>query len=153
MSEFIHDEKSSNSGDKVDDIEKNDSTWAPLLAPPTLTEIQYVALVVALPLPDFDVSTFRLLPQLQLTDLACRIPTSVNFLLLATDHWELTLISDKDAAIAGVLEDDSPYPEVRSAVANTDDETIPVGTMRSWVLGIVWSIIIPVCFLKYHLQQ
>ncbi|KIM81497.1 hypothetical protein PILCRDRAFT_71915 [Piloderma croceum F 1598] len=50
---------------------------------------------------------------------------------------------DKDAAIAGILEDDSPYPEVRSAVANTDDETIPVSTMRSWVLGIVWSIIIP----------
>lgn len=57
------------------------------------------------------------------------------------------MISDKDEAIAGILEDDSPYPEVRSAVANTDDETIPVGTMRSWVLGVIWSIIIPVCFL------
>ncbi|KIM81498.1 hypothetical protein PILCRDRAFT_821288 [Piloderma croceum F 1598] len=27
MSEFIHDEKSSNSDDKVNDMEKNDSTW------------------------------------------------------------------------------------------------------------------------------
>lgn len=51
---------------------------------------------------------------------------------------------DRDAAIAGVLEDDSPYPEVRSAVANTDDPDIPVGTLRSWVLGLIWAIIIPV---------
>jgi OPT family small oligopeptide transporter len=50
---------------------------------------------------------------------------------------------DKDAAIAGVLEDDSPYPEVRSAVANTDDPDIPVGTLRSWVIGLIWAIIIP----------
>ncbi|KAH8110875.1 OPT oligopeptide transporter [Phellopilus nigrolimitatus] len=33
------------------------------------------------------------------------------------------------------LEDDSPYPEVRSAVANTDDPTMPVSTIRSWVIG------------------
>ncbi|KAF9045786.1 OPT oligopeptide transporter [Hymenopellis radicata] len=50
---------------------------------------------------------------------------------------------DKDAAIAGVLEDDSPYPEVRSAVANTDDPSIPVSTFRSWLLGIIWAIVIP----------
>lgn len=41
-------------------------------------------------------------------------------------------------------EDDSPYPEVRSAVANTDDPDIPVSTIRSWVLGVMWAIIIPV---------
>ncbi|KAK0475963.1 oligopeptide transporter [Armillaria luteobubalina] len=50
---------------------------------------------------------------------------------------------DKDAAIAGLLEDDSPYPEVRSAVANTDDPSIPASTLRSWVLGLIWAIIIP----------
>ncbi|KAJ7511034.1 OPT oligopeptide transporter [Mycena galericulata] len=50
---------------------------------------------------------------------------------------------DKDAAIAGILEDDSPYPEVRSAVANTDDPTILVGTIRAWTLGLIWAIIIP----------
>ncbi|KII91025.1 hypothetical protein PLICRDRAFT_28874 [Plicaturopsis crispa FD-325 SS-3] len=49
---------------------------------------------------------------------------------------------DKEAAIAGVLEDDSPYPEVRSAVANTDDTEIPVSTLRSWVIGLAWAIII-----------
>ncbi|RDB22006.1 Sexual differentiation process protein isp4 [Hypsizygus marmoreus] len=50
---------------------------------------------------------------------------------------------DKDEAIAGVLEDDSPYPEVRSAVANTDDPDIPVSTVRSWFLGLIWAIVIP----------
>ncbi|KAI0827216.1 small oligopeptide transporter [Trametes gibbosa] len=41
------------------------------------------------------------------------------------------------------LEDDSPYPEVRSAVANYDDPAMPVDTFRAWVLGILWAIIIP----------
>ena len=41
------------------------------------------------------------------------------------------------------FEDESPYPEVRSAVANTDDPTIPVATLRSWVIGIIWAVLIP----------
>lgn len=40
-------------------------------------------------------------------------------------------------------EDESPYPEVRSAVANTDDPTMPAGTLRAWILGLVWAIVIP----------
>jgi len=56
---------------------------------------------------------------------------------------------DKDAAVAGLLEDDSPYPEVRSAVANTDDTEIPCSTFRAWVLGLAWAIIIPVSCSLY----
>ncbi|KAI0674038.1 OPT oligopeptide transporter [Trametes maxima] len=41
------------------------------------------------------------------------------------------------------LEDDSPYPEVRSAVANYDDPSMPVNTLRAWLLGVLWAIIIP----------
>ncbi|KAI0368540.1 small oligopeptide transporter [Pilatotrama ljubarskyi] len=41
------------------------------------------------------------------------------------------------------LEDDSPYPEVRSAVANYDDPSMPVNTFRAWALGVLWAIIIP----------
>ncbi|KAI5122711.1 hypothetical protein M0805_009764 [Coniferiporia weirii] len=41
------------------------------------------------------------------------------------------------------LDDDSPYPEVRSAVANTDDPSIPVNTFRAWVLGVIWAIFLP----------
>lgn len=44
---------------------------------------------------------------------------------------------------AVALEDESPYPEVRSAVANTDDPTMPSSTFRAWVIGIIWAILIP----------
>lgn len=44
---------------------------------------------------------------------------------------------------AAALEDESPYPEVRSAVANTDDPSMPVSTFRAWVFGLIWAIIIP----------
>ncbi|KAH7096465.1 OPT oligopeptide transporter [Auriculariales sp. MPI-PUGE-AT-0066] len=48
---------------------------------------------------------------------------------------------DKDHL--GNLEDDSPYPEVRAAVSNTDDPDMPSNTLRAWVLGIIWAIIVP----------
>jgi hypothetical protein len=48
-----------------------------------------------------------------------------------------------DIILINVLEDDSPYPEVRSAVANYDDDEMPVSTIRAWVLGICWAIIFP----------
>ncbi|KAJ7030206.1 small oligopeptide transporter [Mycena alexandri] len=44
------------------------------------------------------------------------------------------------------LDDESPYPEVRSAVANTDDPEMPVTTFRTWVIGLLWAIIIPFFF-------
>ena len=39
-------------------------------------------------------------------------------------------------------EDDSPYPEVRSAVANFDDPEMPTSTIRAWILGIAWAILL-----------
>ncbi|KAJ3783364.1 OPT oligopeptide transporter [Lentinula aff. detonsa] len=41
------------------------------------------------------------------------------------------------------FEDESPYPEVRCAVSNTDDPLMPVSTLRAWVLGVIWSIVVP----------
>jgi hypothetical protein len=38
-------------------------------------------------------------------------------------------------------EEDSPYPEVRSAVANADDPNMPVSTIRSWTIGMTCAII------------
>lgn len=43
----------------------------------------------------------------------------------------------------GDLEEDSPYPEVRAAVSNTDDPDMPAGTVRAWLLGLIMAIIIP----------
>ena len=67
-----------------------------------------------------------------------------------TDRLSYTLIEPQalvddpnfDPAAIG-LEDESPYPEVRSAVANTDDPTIPASTFRAWVFGLFWAIVIP----------
>ena len=53
--------------------------------------------------------------------------------IVPSDYHLLTLI----------IEEDSPYPEVRSAVANTDDPSIPAMTLRVWVIGVIWAIIIP----------
>ena len=39
-------------------------------------------------------------------------------------------------------EDDSPYPEVRAAVANTDDPDMPCATFRAWFVGMIWAILI-----------
>ncbi len=47
------------------------------------------------------------------------------------------------ALLFGLPEDDSPYPEVRSAVANYDDPSMPVATLRAWTLGILWAMILP----------
>ncbi|KAG8844061.1 hypothetical protein FRB96_003294 [Tulasnella sp. 330] len=48
-----------------------------------------------------------------------------------------------DVNAIGDLDEDSPYPEVRSAVANTDDTSIPCNTFRAWVMGLAWAILIP----------
>ncbi|KII89388.1 hypothetical protein PLICRDRAFT_41036 [Plicaturopsis crispa FD-325 SS-3] len=48
---------------------------------------------------------------------------------------------DKDAL--GIIEEDSPYPEVRSAVSNTDDTEMTVSSIRTWVIGFLWAILIP----------
>ncbi|KAI9462088.1 OPT oligopeptide transporter [Boletus coccyginus] len=49
---------------------------------------------------------------------------------------------DRENAIVGILEDDSPYPEVRSAVANTDDPSTPASTLRVWVMGLTFAILL-----------
>ncbi|KAG6916275.1 hypothetical protein DXG01_007561 [Tephrocybe rancida] len=50
---------------------------------------------------------------------------------------------DPNLDTESLLEDDSPYPEVRSAVANFDDPDMPASTLRAWFLGLCWAILIP----------
>lgn len=38
--------------------------------------------------------------------------------------------------------EDSPYPEVRSAVANFDDPSMPIATFRACILSLVLGILI-----------
>ena len=41
-----------------------------------------------------------------------------------------------------ILQDDSLYIEVRSAVTNTDDPMMPSSTFRAWVLGSILAALI-----------
>ena len=43
----------------------------------------------------------------------------------------------------GDLEEDSPYTEVRSAVADIDDPDMPCNTIRVWILGVIMATVIP----------
>lgn len=49
-------------------------------------------------------------------------------------------VANHDAAaeleLINLLEDDSPYPEVRAAVRNYDEE-MPTNTIRAWVIGLI----------------
>ncbi|ODV82195.1 small oligopeptide transporter [Suhomyces tanzawaensis NRRL Y-17324] len=45
------------------------------------------------------------------------------------------VLNDDYAAI--VVEDDSPYAEVRASVPSTDDPTLPQNTIRMWVIGMI----------------
>ncbi|KAF8839866.1 small oligopeptide transporter [Paxillus ammoniavirescens] len=50
---------------------------------------------------------------------------------------------EKTGSISDLEEEDSPYPEVRSAVANADDPNMVAWSLRTWVLGLLWAILIP----------
>lgn len=41
---------------------------------------------------------------------------------------------------AALITNNSPYAEVRAVVDNHDDPTLPVSTIRAWVIGIVLSV-------------
>jgi hypothetical protein len=61
-------------------------------------------------------------------------------------HTQDITVDDDDPNFdptAPVLEDESPYPEVRAAVANTDDPKMPASTLRAWVVGLFWAVLIP----------
>lgn len=40
---------------------------------------------------------------------------------------------------ASFLRDNSPYPEVRAVVSNTDDPTLPCSTLRAWIIGLIFA--------------
>ncbi len=50
--------------------------------------------------------------------------------------------TDTHIQVAGAehLMDDSPYPEVRAAVRNYDED-MPANTVRAWVIGIIFATI------------
>ncbi|KAF5381591.1 hypothetical protein D9615_005535 [Tricholomella constricta] len=63
--------------------------------------------------------------------------------ILSQHESEIYDVFDPNLDSDSLLEDDSPYPEVRSAVANFDDPDMPASTLRAWILGILWAVVIP----------
>ena len=49
-------------------------------------------------------------------------------------------------------EDESPYPEVRAAVSNTDDMEMPADTLRAWMIGLFWAFFIPGLNQFFHFR-
>jgi hypothetical protein len=78
--------------------------------------------------------------------LGCKVEAADTFCRKKTQHDGIAIDEFDDPNFdptAFALEDESPYPEVRSAVANTDDPSMPSSTFRAWVVGLIWAIIIP----------
>lgn len=66
-----------------------------------------------------------------------KVPTKVR---LTTDEATEIAIDtiEEDFTIDS---DNSPYPEVRANVPNTDDVELPVNTVRMWFLGVVFTMV------------
>lgn len=57
-------------------------------------------------------------------------------------NGEVDIIDDNEARkILPYEADDSPFPEVRAVVSPVDDPSLPVNTVRMWVIGIIFTIV------------
>ena len=50
-------------------------------------------------------------------------------------------------------EEDSPFPEVRCAVSNLDDPTMPCMTVRMWLIGLILSLVGGACNVFFNFRQ
>jgi hypothetical protein len=61
---------------------------------------------------------------------------------------------EKEAAVEeSLLEEDSPYPEVRSSVRPLDDPELPVNTIRAWTLGFLLCTVVAACNILLGLRR
>ncbi len=61
---------------------------------------------------------------------------------------------EKEAAVEeSLVDEDSPYPEVRASVLPTDDPTQPVNTIRAWTIGAVMCTIVAACNIMLGLRK
>lgn len=60
---------------------------------------------------------------------------------------------DEDEPLRRGGEEDSPYPEVRAAVKNTDDEDLPCNTIRAWAIGLVLVVLGAAMNTLFSLRQ
>ncbi|KUI63191.1 Sexual differentiation process protein isp4 [Cytospora mali] len=61
---------------------------------------------------------------------------------------------EKEAAVqTSILQDDSPYAEVRASVSPTDDPDTPVNTIRAWCIGFVTCTVVTACNVLLSLRR
>jgi len=61
--------------------------------------------------------------------------------------------TEKQAAVEEtLLEDDSPYAEVRASVKPTDDPDMPINTIRAWTIGAIMCTIVAACNILLGLR-
>lgn len=61
---------------------------------------------------------------------------------------------EKEAAVEeSLLQEDSPYPEVRSSVRPIDDPDMPASTIRAWVLGALLCTVVAACNILLGLRR
>ena len=61
---------------------------------------------------------------------------------------------EKEVAVEhALLEEDSPYPEVRAAVRNYDEVDMPCNTVRAWVIGLTLTTIASALNLLFSLRN
>jgi hypothetical protein len=61
---------------------------------------------------------------------------------------------EKEVAVQqALLEENSPYPEVRAAVRNYDETDLPCNTIRAWVIGILLTTIASSINLLFSLRN
>lgn len=54
---------------------------------------------------------------------------------------------------AALITNNSPYAEVRAVVSNKDDTSIPASTIRSWVIGILFSVFLAFVNQLFSIRQ
>ena len=62
-------------------------------------------------------------------------------------------LEKKVAVEQALLEENSPYPEVRAAVRNYDEPDLPCNTIRAWVIGILLTTIASGINLLFSLRN
>ncbi|KAK2616194.1 hypothetical protein QQS21_000826 [Conoideocrella luteorostrata] len=61
---------------------------------------------------------------------------------------------EKQAAVdEGIIQENSPYPEVRAAVPPTDEPDTPVDTLRAWTLGFILCTVVAACNILLSLRR
>ena len=61
--------------------------------------------------------------------------------------------AEKEAAVdESLIQEDSPYPEVRASVPNVDEE-MPVNTLRAWTIGALMCTIVAACNILLSLRR